>query len=326
MTTIANLFPNGDVKRLAADWIQLEAVALSKLRGAGLFSTNALFDQRAGQAGDITSVPYLNALSGDSTVGSDDLSSHIVPGNITGDEFLAVRQIRNKAWAGAELAALTTGAKPMQAIINGVAKWRALDEQKVAMAMLNGVYKNADAVSSPADDNLIVGLGTKKLTMTTVIDAGQTKGERKDVLKTLIVHSAVHAVLQKDNLLTTVAPSEQNVGFQTFGEYRLVISDAMTNAAGVYTSILCAPGIINYGEATPDRGAIATVESETAGGGSGGDTLITRRHYIMNIQGYSYVGTANPDNTALATANKYARKLDQALVPFVFIKSALTDS
>ena len=98
----------------------------------------------------------------------------------------------------------------------------------------------------------------------------------------------------------------------------------MPVATGVYTSILCAPGVFSYGEASPERGPIAVVGSETAGNGWGGDTLIVRRQYIAGIQGYSYTGAGNPDNTALASAANYVRKVDPALIPLVFVKSDLT--
>lgn len=326
MTTIANLLPNGDTKRILDQWIRVAAVRLSKLREAGLIATNDDLNARAAGAGHITSIPFYNALDGESEVANDDLSDHITAGNLSGDEILAVRQLRAKSWAGAQLASLMSGLDVMAAVANGVGEWRALDEQKVFMAMLAGI--KADAVAN-SDAAMLAGSATAKIDGAMLADACQTKGERKDALNTLIVHSAVHAKLVKDNQIAYIPASEQNTAFQSYQGKRLVVSDAMPSAtvsnATSYTSVLCGPGIFSYGEATPARGAVAVVPSETAGNGWGGDQLIVRRQYIAGVQGYSFTGTGNPDNTALASASNYVRKVDPALIPLVFITSDLND-
>ena len=321
MTTISNLFPNGDTKRIG-NWIGVEAVRLSKLRQSGLIASNTMLDERAAAPGNITSVPFFNPLDGDSGVGSDNLATHITPGNLTGDELLYARQFRTKAWAGAELAGLVTGLKPLDAIASGVASWRARDEEKQVMAYLNGV--RASAIANDAA-TMTIGSITANLDAVLLADAAQTKGERKDAMSILIVHSAVHNKMVKDNQVVSVPASDQNPAFETYQGKRLIVSDSMVmDAAGVYCSILAGPGAFAIGETAPARGAVSVVVSETAGNGAGGDTLIVRRNQIMGVQGYSYVGAAvqgGPDNTALALAASHTRKYDAALIPLVFIKS-----
>lgn len=318
MTKIVDVLPDGDTKRIAANWARHYATLRSKLRSAGLIQTNADLVARANAPGNITSIPFYNPLGGDSVVGSDDLTQKIVPGKITGGEALAVRSFRSGSWEGAQLTATVSGLKPLDAIGNMLAEWLATDEEKYFLAMLAGVAANAAVADA---ETMLAGSATAKFDGSMLIDAGQTKGERKDSLTTLVVHSMVHAQLQKDNLLVNVAASDQNVGFQTYLGKRIVISDAMPFTGDVYTSILCAPGVIAYGEGNVDRGTIAVVADEQGGNGFGGDQLIHRRQFIAGPQGYSYVGAANPTNGALKVADNYARVVDAAQIPLVTITS-----
>lgn len=321
MTTIANILPNGETKRILADYVKHERDVRSALRQAGLVESNADLQARAAAPGNVTSIPFYNPLSGASVQGSDDLTQKITPGNMTADESLAVRAFRNASWGGSNLTRMVTGFNPRVKIAEDLGEWEALDEQAYFMRMFAGVL--ADAKANTAD-NMFYGDGTTKLDNALLLDAAQTKGENKDKLKTLIVHSAVHNRLQKDNLIVTVPASEQNVGFDTYLGKRLVISDAMTEATGVYTSILCGPGIINYGDAEPEMGRIAVVEDHTGGMGSGGFQLVLRRQFIANVTGYSYTGAANPSDAALVSASNYVRKVNPKLIPFVFLQTDLT--
>lgn len=316
MTTIANL--NGDQKRILENWIRREAELKSVLRQAGLFSTNNEYNKRAAGAGNTTEIQFFNPLTGESEVGNDDMSDLIEAGNLTAGSLQAVRQFRAKAWSAAELASVVSGLDAMAAIAGGVGEWRALDEQRVALAKLAGVAKNALA----NDAATMTKVSTGKLDNKVLIAAAQTKGELKGSLSTLVVHSAVQAQLATDNLITTIPASDQSPSFEMYAGKRLVISDAMpVDEDGVYTSLLCAPGILAYGEATPDNGEVEIAYDPRAGNGMGGSTLITRRQYIMGAYGYSYKGDGNPTNTALETAANYERKYSAKQIPLVFINS-----
>lgn len=318
MTTIANL--NGDQKRILEAWIRREAVLKSVIRQAGLIATNNEYNKRAAGAGNKTQIQFFNPLTGDSEVGNDDLADKITPGALSAGMLDVTRLFRAKAWAAAELASVVSGLDAMAAIAGGVGEWRALDDQKVALALLAGIAKNAlanDAATMTKD-------AAGKLDNKVLIGAAQTKGELKGSLSTLVVHSAVQAQLAMDNLIVNVPASEQSPAFETYAGKRLVISDAMpVDEEGVYTSLLCAQGIIGYGEATPDNGEVETVYDAAAGNGMGGETLITRRQFIMGGYGYSFAGAANPDNTVLETAASYTRKYAAKQIPLVFINSTV---
>lgn len=313
-TTIADIL--NDTKRFAA-WVQMEHVRLSKLRQAGLIATNDVIQARADAAGNVTAIPFLDPLDGVSVRGTDSDADVITADGITGDEIQITRMFRNKAWAGARLASLVSGADVMGSIAGGVAGWRAREEERILVSMLAAVYDNA--VANDATD-LVTGAGTTNMDAAMLIDAGQTKGERKDMLNTLVVHSAIHAQLQKDNLITVVAPSDQNVGFEAYLGKRLVVSDSMPVNAGVYTSVLCANGVFAVADGNPPKGAIAYVNDEKAGNGSGVETLIARRSFIAGVTGYSF-GIGNPTDAQLADDANYARKVDAKLLPFTFIRS-----
>lgn len=317
ITSVTNVI--SDVKRFQA-FTQAEHNRLSKLRAAGLIAQNELYNQRADAPGQITAIPFLNALDGNSVPGTDD-GTEIESYGITGDELLVPRLLRNAAWAGSRLSALVSGADVMGSIVGGIGGWRAREEERICMLMAKGVYADALANDSAA---MVVGAGTTKLDSAMIIDAAQTKGERKDALNTVVIHSAVHAQWQKDNLIQYIPATDQMGAFERFGKYRIVVSDSMPVDTGVYTSMLCGDAVFAVGDGTPARGPIALVSNELAGTGTGVDTLVARRQFLAGVAGYSWTGSGNPNDDALDDAANYVRKVDTDLLPFVFIRSDLS--
>lgn len=320
MTKIIDLLPNGDVQRVLGKTVRHFSTLRSGIRQSGLVATDADLASRVNDAGDVTEVRFINPLDGDSTAGTDDLTQHIAPGKLSGGASRVMRLTRNKSWEGARLTALTTGNDPMAAIEQRLAEWEALDEQKQLLASLNGVLAYSKSV--PAEKaKMVAGSATAAFDGAMLADAGQLKGELKDGLSIIVMHSAVHNQLVKANMIVNVPPSEQNVGFQTYQGKRIFVTDSMPNAAGVYTSILAAPGILLHASGEPPKGRIATVASETAGNGSGGDQLILRRVAMQSVYGYTFTGTATDTNAKLATAGNYGRVVEAEQIPLVFIES-----
>lgn len=320
MTKITDLLPNGDVQRVLGKSVRHYSTLRSAFRQSGLVATDADLQARVNDAGDVTEIRFINPLAGESVAGTDDLTQHIVAGKLTGGASRVMRMTRNASWEGARLTALVTGEDPMVNIRQRLAEWEALDEQKQFLATFKGVLANAKSI--PAEKaKMVAGLATAKLDGAMLADAGQLKGELKDTLSIIVMHSAVHNQLVKDNMIVTVAPSEQNVGFQTYQGKRIFVTDSLPNAGGVYTSILAAPGVLLHASGNPPKGVIGVVSSETAGNGSGGDQLILRRVAMQALFGYSYTGAATDTNAKLETATNYARVVEAEQIPLVFIDS-----
>lgn len=323
MTTITDLIPDGDVARKLDKWVRHYATLKSGIRQAGLVASNADLQARVNAPGNVTTIPFYNPLPGESVPGSDNLNQHIVAGKVTGGEGRAVRIFRNGSWEGASLTAMVTGLNPMVAIREGLTEWLSLDEQRQLVAMIRGVAAHA-AANDESEAAMLAGSATAKLDGAMLADACQTKGENKDILNRLVIHSAVHNDLVKANLVQTVADSEQNTTFEVYQGKRLFVTDAMPKIADkVYMSLVCGTGILNLAYGAPERGPIGIQSSETAGNGSGGDQLVHRRVAIQGFGGYSYLGAENSTNAAFATAANYERIVAAEQIPAVFVTSLI---
>lgn len=323
MTKIVDLLPNGDVQRVLGKTVRHFATAQSRIRQSGLVVTDADLLARVNQPGDTTEIRYIDPLAGESVASTDDLTQHIVAGKLTGGAARVMRLTRNASWEGARLTKMVTGNDPETEIRTRLAEWLALDEQKQILSTVNGVLAHARTVSGEKA-KMVGGSATAAFDGAMLADACQKKGELKESLSILVIHSAVHNQLVKANMVVNVPASEQNVAFQTYQGKRLFVTDALPNAAGVYVSLLAAPGIILHASGAPEGGEIAVVSSETAGNGAGGEQLIHRRVAMQSMFGYSYKGAATDTNAKLATAANYDRVVDDKQIPLVFIESLVS--
>lgn len=323
MTKIIDLLPTGDVQRVLGKSVRHFATTQSKIRQSGLVTNDADLASRVNAPGDTTEIRYIDPLAGESVAGTDDLTQHIVAGKVTGGAGRVMRLTRNASWEGARLTAMVTGENPEVLIRERLSEWLALDEQKQILASVNGVLAHARTVAGEKA-KMVAGSATAAFDGAMLADACQKKGELKDSLSIIVMHSAVHNQLVKANQIVNVAPSEQNVGFQMYQGKRIFVTDSLPNTAGVYVSVLAAPGIILHASGTPQGGEIAVVSSETAGMGSGGEQLIHRRVAMQSVFGYSFKGTATDTNVKLATAANYDRVVDDKQIPLVFIESLVS--
>lgn len=112
--------------------------------------------------------------------------------------------------------------------------------------------------------------------------------------------------------------------------YRVLVSDTLPKTAlgggnYAYTSYLCAPGLLGFGESSPAKPV--EIESKPAqGNGAGVETLYTRRQFAMQPLGHSWleasVADEFPTNAELETASNWTRKFpERKQTPFVAIIS-----
>jgi hypothetical protein len=132
-----------------------------------------------------------------------------------------------------------------------------------------------------------------KVSPSTLGRAASLLGDFGANLATLIVHSDVYfANLMPSNITPQQQTSDQKWTFNRYLDYNIIYDDQLpvdlTNPLfPVYTSYLCAPGAVAYGEAAlePGIGAEISRDSDQAE-----DFLHTRKAYFMQVQGMSYAG------------------------------------
>jgi hypothetical protein len=301
---------------------------LSVMRKAGVIVNDAALAERAAGAGKITSIPFYNPLTqNESAVGSDDPAVYLAADKIGQGEQIAARHFRNRAWSSADLVAQLGSDDPMDAIARRLAEFWAQDEERMVIAVLNGLLANNAAVTDSyhtQNDMVSNSAGTGNLSLDMLIDAVATMGDAGNVLDTLLIHSTVYRNLQKGQANAFVPKAATDIGFATYGGYKLVVTDLMPKNGSVYTSAVVSSGVVLNGSA-PAKNPVAVVRDELAGNGSGIETLVNRRQFVMHPNGYQFIASpagASATNTELAAAATWQRAYNRKNIPLAFIKTA----
>ncbi len=302
---------------------------LSAIRRSGIAVRNPMFDTLATAGGKLINMPFWNDLTGNDEVLSD--SSALTPAKIDAAQDIAVLLMRGKAWSANDLAKALAGDDPMRAIGDLVAEYWARREQDVLVNVLTGVF--ADNIANDASDHvndISIAAGDSAaagnlISADAVIDTAQLLGDAKDRLTAIAMHSAVHARLQKDNLITFQPTSAQDIGWGTYLGKTVVVDDNSERVAGgtngfVYTTYLFGEGAIAIGEGG------APVPTETDRDSlAGDDILINRRHFLMHPRGVAFqsvsVAGSSPTNAELATATNWDRVYDSKNVRLAALKT-----
>jgi hypothetical protein len=108
------------------------------------------------------------------------------------------------------------------------------------------------------------------------------------------------------------------INIPTYLNFRVVVSDTMPVALSgpnlIYTTYLCAPGIIGFGESPPDM-PVETKRTPEAGMGSGQETLFTRRQFALQPRGWDWtdavVSGKFPNTAELQLAANWQRSLTE---------------
>lgn len=305
---------------------------LSNLYRSGIIANDARFDQLASGEGASFTLPFFNDLTGDSNVSSDDPTQRAVPNKITSGSDQAVKLMRNQSWSSMDLTAALLARDPMLVIADLVATYWAREQQKVLLANIQGlIAANVAANGSDMVVNVALsGAGTptaaNRISPTAVLAAKQTMGDAAQTLTAMVMHSAVHTELQRQQVIVYNPPATADVGFGTYLGYTVVVDDgvpAVTVSGNVqYTTFLFGRGAVAYGNGQP-KTPLAVERDELSGNGEGQEILISRRHFIMHTRGIKWtsasVAGSSPTNAELANAANYSRVYSRKAVRFAAV-------
>ncbi|MCL1858086.1 MAG: coat protein [Oscillospiraceae bacterium] len=266
-TKIADLI----VPELFAPYVINQTKELSNLINSGIAQSNPLLDSLIEKGGKTVNMPFMKALTGSDEVLSD--SEPLVPEKISADKDVAPVLIRGKAWSANELAGALAGNDPMSAAGEQIAKWWNVQEQKILIAILNGIFAEALAdshcndISEEDDDDAIISANA-------LLDTKQLLGDAASDLKAIAMHSAVFTTLQKQNLIEYIPNSEGIVEFPVYLGYKVIVDDGIIPVDGVYSTYLFADGVFGRGDGVPD--SLTPVEMSRDALASD-DILVSRR-------------------------------------------------
>lgn len=273
-------------------------------------------------------------------IGTDNPADVITPKKLGTFKHQFIRMNRNQAWQTADLVAQLAGSDPMKRISERVTAYWNRYFNTLTTYVLNGVIN--DNVANDSGDMVhdisaltgttTVGAATVnkyQLHAGAILEAKQTMGDRASGLTTIIMHSRLFTNLQLQNLISFVPNSDGKIMIPMYLGYRVIVTDTVPvtvdGADLIYTSYLCGPGVVGFGE-SPVQNPVAVEREELQGNGSGVETLVTRRQFAMHVYGFNFAdgSTAGevPTDAELQLAANWDRAFpERKQISFVAIKS-----
>ena len=291
-------------------YVAKKTMELSGLVTAGIIANDAHFDQLASSAGTNVKMPYFTDLVGDAEPMLEDTT--LTPGGIGTAQDQAVIIRRARMWGANNLAGALAGKNPATVIADLTASYWARQMQAELLAILAGVF-GAASMSGLVHD-ISGGAGAAAVwSAAAFLDANQKLGDAKGILTAVAVHSAVHSLLRKQNLITSVIPSDGGPAVDYYDGKRVIVDDGCPLSAGVYTSYLFGAGAVALGNGSP-AGIVGTETSRNASNAAGEDYLTNRKTFILHPRGVAFTGTPaateTPTRAELATGTNWVRKYD----------------
>ncbi|MCL2096685.1 MAG: coat protein [Oscillospiraceae bacterium] len=313
-TKIADLI----IPELFAPYVINQTKELSAIINSGIAQSNPLLDSLIEKGGKTVNMPFMKPLTGSDEVLSD--SEALVPEKISAGKDIAPVLIRGKAWSSNELAGSLAGSDPMTSAGEQIAKWWNIQEQKILISILTGIFGEALKDSHSVDISGKTGAAAN-ITAGSVLDAKQLLGDAASDLKAIAMHSAVFTTLQKQDLIEYIPNSQGVVDFPAYLGYKIIIDDALAPVNGIYCTYLFADGVFGRGDGAPDSLTPVEMHRDAL---SSDDILISRRALCLHPLGVSWtnpvITSATPTNTDLANKNNWQKVTEDKAIGIAMLK------
>ena len=306
------------IPELFAPYIINQTKELSALINSGIAQGNPLLDSLIEKGGKTINMPYMKPLSGSDEVLSDETS--LVPEKISAEKDVAPVLIRGKAWSSNELAGALAGSDPMSAAGSQIAKWWNVQEQKILIAILKGIFAQALKTSHCNDISEEAGAAAI-ISANALLDTKQLLGDASSELKAIAMHSAVFTTLQKQNLVEYIPNSEGVVEFPIYMGYKVIVDDGIVPENGIYNTYLFGDGVFGRGDGEPD--SLTPIEMSRDALASD-DILVSRRALCLHPLGAAWtnpsITSATPKNSDLADGNNWFKVADDKAIGIAMLK------
>ena len=297
----------------------------SRLIQSGAVVRSAMLDSFLAGAGLTVNAPSFRALAqDDENTSTDDPAQLSTPKKIGTAQEIAVRLSRNQSWSSMDLNAALIGVDPLEAIAQRVGYYWTLRAQAAFIATMKGIFADNDAApvgSEHVQGDLTIDVsgssysaGVTDFSAGAFIDAITTAGDSKEGLGMVMVHSIVHARMQKNNLIDYIPDARGEIMIPRFLGREVIVDDSVPFSSGVFETWIFGPGAVQIGMGAP-KVPTEVDRSPSAGNGGGQETLYDRVEWALHPEGHAYVGTApsgGPTNAAtsnnLAAAGSWARR------------------
>lgn len=315
-------------------YMQKDTVQKMAFYQQGVMRDDADMRGKLSNGGTLFQVPFWKDLEDDEAdVASDDPNSYATPGSLGSSKDQARRQIRTKAWSTANLVQELAGSDPMQRISARAGDYWARQFDDYAIATVRGVVADnvandsSDMVHSIATDGAGAITSAELFSAEATMDASQTLGDAKDVLKLIVMHSVVHTRLAKLDLIDFRPDSTGTQWHSYYMDWRVHVSDKVPAIAGTnrttYHTYLFGEGFMGWAE-NPVAKPVGIEEDELAADGMGVETLVTRRQFACHPYGIKWTESSIagnfPSNAELRLAANWDRVYpERKQIPFAVL-------
>lgn len=324
------------VPELFNPYVVKRTMELSALFNSGIVQNNAEFDRLASEAAPIHNMPFFEDLTGDAEPVFEDVK--LTAEKITSSNDVSTTIRRAKMWAATDLAAALSGADPMKAIGDLVAKYWSRQMQKELVAILKGVFGTytpegeGATATTPFKEHILdittaSSAAAKKASASTVLDAIQLLGDAQDSLTGMVMDSAAKTYLKKLDIVSTEKGSN-NAEFDHYQGRGVITDDSCpienTSAGQVHTMYIFGEGAVALGNGNP-VGFVPTDTDRDKQMGSGVDYLINRKTFILHPRGVAWQNKVRekvetPTREELANAQNWQRVFEHKAIPMVAFK------
>lgn len=313
----------------------------SEIISSGIVASDPLFNAIARAGGITGTIPFWLDLdqSIEENQSNDDPADFAIPNKLGSNRMVYRKCFVNQSYSDMDLVSELAGSNPMQRIRNRFGTYWNRRDQRRLLATINGIY--ADNVANDAGD-MVVNIGAAAAdaanwNVESAIDAEFTMGDAAGSFVAVIVHSAIAAKMEKNDLIDFI-PDSKGTPVRFYRGKRVIVDDNVPKTGSgvdtIYTSIFFGAGAVGFGgveghafalgEGTPKEPTWIERE-EQAGHGGGMETIGERRTIILHPFGFKWIEGSltefSPVNSDLAAAAHWDRVVSRKQVPIAFLLS-----
>lgn len=295
---------------------------LSRLITSGIARTSEEMMTLANGAGVTINVPFLKPVSGPSQIIDD--TNALTTNKMTAKKQVGVRLVRGNAWEFTDIATILSGADPIGALYEQLAKYWADQEQTIMISILGGLFGTGGCLADTHMLDISGNSGNLSLiSAEKTLEAKQLLGDNAFKIKTVAMHSAVYTYLQQQNLIEFIPDSRGEIAFTRYLGYNVIVDDDMgmfPAGDGIFTTVFFGDGAFSYGSGTPN--GLRPIEADRDILGSS-EVVVSRRSFVVHPNGCSWKGSISnttPNNNELANTSSWEKVFEDKNIAMVALK------
>jgi hypothetical protein len=283
-----------------------ESPYLQNLYNSGILVTDGRI-QRAVDNNDIgtkVEIPFIKEGDYLEPNISDDSTDKATPNKWDKFTQMALLGNYNNSWGAYDIARqLDSGSDPYLAIRDYIGKYWAYDIQHRMASFSTGIFED-----NKANDNndLHNDQTDKTFDYEFVIDTNQLKGDYGVAGSDfMLMHSALYSAIKKTDpeRIRAILDSKGNILYHLYDERSIVIIDDIMPFDGTNGTVMFAnSGAFSFADSKDVKNPLMYERDELIGMGGGQEIIISRKRYLLAVNGFTYTGAVQDKSTGASLA------------------------